>query len=110
MEIKENKQDAILILEISGHLDANTSGQLEKKLISPIDNDTKQIIIDFSDLEYISSSGLRLLLLAAKKLDKIDGKIVLCSMEDFIKEVFDISGFTPIFTITSSQEEAIQQF
>lgn len=110
MEIKENKQDAILILEISGHLDANTSGQLEKKLISPIDNDTKQIIIDFSDLEYISSSGLRLLLLAAKKLDKIDGKIVLCSMEDFIKEVFDISGFTPIFTITSSQEKAIQQF
>jgi len=111
MDINEKYENDVMILELKGRLDANTSEQLEKKLIPPINNDKYlKIIIDFADLEYISSAGLRLLLLAAKKLDKKDGKIVLCAMQDFIKEVFEISGFTPIFPITEDQEKALAKF
>ncbi|MBS3741755.1 MAG: STAS domain-containing protein [Candidatus Cloacimonetes bacterium] len=111
MDINEKYENDVMILELKGRLDANTSEQLEKKLIPPIDNDKYlKIIIDFADLEYISSAGLRLLLLAAKKLDKKDGKIVLCAMQDFIKEVFEISGFTPIFPITEDQKKALAKF
>ena len=109
MEIKQQKRDNISILELIGRLDANTSGQLEKTLIPLIEDGEKSIILDFSNLEYISSAGLRILLLAAKMQKKSQGKIILCAMKDFIKEIFEIAGFTPIFTICDSLELALKE-
>ncbi|MBC8383423.1 MAG: STAS domain-containing protein [Candidatus Cloacimonetes bacterium] len=108
MEIKQDKHGDVAVLNLIGRLDANTSGELEAILIPMIDEGEKKIILDFSALEYISSAGLRLLLLAAKKLRNIKGEIVLCSMKDFIKEIFEISGFTPIFTIVDTKEDALK--
>lgn len=108
MEIKQVKHGDIALLNLIGRLDANTSGELESVLIPMIDEGEKKIILDFSALDYISSAGLRLLLLAAKKLRNNKGEIILCSMKDFIKEIFEISGFTPIFTIVDSKEDALK--
>jgi len=108
MEIKQVKHGKIAILNLIGRLDANTSGELESVLIPMIDGGEKKIILDFSALEYISSAGLRLLLLSAKKLRNNKGEIILCSMKDFIKEIFEISGFTPIFTIVDTKEDALK--
>jgi len=108
MEIKQVKHGEIAILNLIGRLDANTSGELESVLIPMIDGGEKKMILDFSALDYISSAGLRLLLLAAKKLRNNKGEIILCSMKDFIKEIFEISGFTPIFTIVDSKEDALK--
>jgi len=110
MEIKQEKRNEIVIIGLVGRLDANTAGQLEKKLLPLIDEGEKQLIIDFSELDYISSAGLRLLLLAAKRLKSIKGKIVLCSMKEYIKEIFEIAGFTPIFTICENQDDAMKEF
>ncbi len=99
MELIERKNNDVLILETHGKLDSNTSSQLEQKLISEIDGGTSKIIVDCSKLDYISSAGLRVLLVGAKKLKAINGKIVLCSLQDYIKEVFEIAGFTAIFPI-----------
>ncbi len=109
MEIKQQKRDNVSILELIGRLDANTAGQLEKTLIPMIESGEKSIILDFSNLEYISSAGLRILLLAAKMQKKSQGKIILCAMKDFIKEIFEIAGFTPIFTICDSLELALKE-
>jgi anti-anti-sigma factor len=109
MEIKQQKRDNVSILELIGRLDANTAGQLEKTLIPMIESGEKSIILDFSNLEYISSAGLRILLLAAKMQKKSQGKIILCTMKDFIKEIFEIAGFTPIFTICDSLELALKE-
>ncbi len=109
MDIKQDKRGDIVILDLVGRLDANTSGELEAVVIPLIDGGEKKIILDFSDLEYISSAGLRLLLLAAKKLRNNKGEIILCSMKDFIKEIFEISGFTPIFTIMDNKEAALEK-
>ncbi len=109
MEIKQDKHGDVAVLNLIGRLDANTSGELESVLIPLIDEGEKKIILDFSALEYISSAGLRLLLLAAKKLRNNKGEIILCSMKDFIKEIFEISGFTPIFKIDDTKEDALKE-
>ena len=68
------------------------------------------MIIDFAELEYICSSGLRVIIQAAKKLKSVEGNLVLCSMQDYIQEVFEISGFDTFLKIFSSKDEAMDSF
>ncbi|MCX6152484.1 MAG: STAS domain-containing protein [Ignavibacteriales bacterium] len=109
MEIVESKKNDILILEIHGKLDSNTSTPLEQKLIAEIDGGTLKIVIECSKMDYISSAGLRVLLVGAKKLKNANGKIILCSLQDYIKEVFEIAGFTAIFPIYPDLSAALNQ-
>lgn len=108
MEIQQTKQNDILVLEPVGRLDTNTSHELEEKAIGLVGEGEKRFVIDFVKLEYISSAGLRVLLMLAKKLKSMEGDLVLCSMSPHVKEVFDIAGFTRIFTIEESQAQALQ--
>lgn len=111
MNIKEIKKDKATVLVIEGRIDSSTSAELEKKLIVMIETEKeKDIIIDFSAMDYISSAGLRVLLMAAKKAGKMGGKVVLVGLSVNVKEVFDISGFSNIFNIYASQEEAVKTF
>ncbi len=110
MEIDEAKNGDVVLIGLTGRLDSNTSGSLEQKLLALIDKGEKQFIIDFCDLEYISSAGLRVLLLAAKRSKAVNGKIVLSSLKIHIKEVFDLAGFSPVFPICQSREEALSVF
>ena len=108
MEINEHIEGNIIILEPNGRLDTNTSDEFEAKLVGLIDEEELRLVIDLIHVDYISSAGLRVLLMAAKKLKIMNGSIVLCSMSDHIKEVFDIAGFTPIFSIEQSRDKAIE--
>ncbi|MDQ1265494.1 MAG: hypothetical protein QG635_645 [Bacteroidota bacterium] len=104
--IQINKGDA-LILAIKGRLDAVTSAELESSAIALIDSGNKKLILDFSNLDYISSAGLRVLLLIAKKMKSSGGSVALASMKEFIKEVFEISGFISIFQIADDVDKAV---
>ena len=106
MKINQEKKGDVLILGLKGRLDSNTTGELEKTVIPLIDGGDHKIIIDFCELDYISSAGLRTLLLAAKKLKSVGGKIILCSMKEFNKEIFEMAGFTSIFKIVADLGEA----
>ena len=64
-------------------------------------------MVDLSSVEYMSSAGLRVLLAAMKREKSLGGVLVLCSLNPFVKEVFDLTGFSRIFTMCSSKEEAI---
>lgn len=110
MKIKEDKKDQAMVLTIEGRLDSITSGTLEKVFLTIIEAGEKNIVVDCTDMDYISSAGLRVLLMAAKRTTKLGGKVVLAALCDNVQEVFDIAGFTSIFTITGSQEEAIRAF
>lgn len=110
MNIKEVKKDKATVIMIEGRLDSSSSGILEKKLLSLLETGEKNFLVDFSGMDYISSAGLRVLLMAAKKTKPAGGKVVLSALTDNVKEVFDIAGFTSIFTIFATQEEAIQSF
>jgi anti-anti-sigma factor len=88
--------------------DAYTANDVETVLRDQIAKGTKKLFVDFSKTEYIASAGLRVLLSAAKSLQKSGGQIVLFSMKPYVYEVFEISGFTQIFNIYASEHEALE--
>lgn len=97
MNIELNKQNALLTVTLKGRLDANTSPALED-IITNLDNDIKDLVINIKDLEYISSAGLRVLLAAQKKMNKI-GSMKVINVCDSIMEIFEITGFIDILVI-----------
>ena len=108
MEIIEQKQNDICIFKINGRLDSNTSPELEEKIFGAIKNESNQMIIDFEDLDYISSAGLRVILKTSKTLKRSEGSIVLCSMQDYVKEVFEIAGFDVFLSIAAKMNAQLR--
>ena len=68
------------------------------------------MIVDFEDLDYISSAGLRVILKTSKTLKRSEGSIVLCSMQDYVKEVFEIAGFDVFLSIATKMNDALEMF
>lgn len=110
MNILEKKIDDILIVTLDGRMDAYSSNDVERQLNSLIEANQVKIILNLTGLEYISSSGLRVLLAALKKSRKALGDIRLAEMRPYVKEVFDIAGFTQLFKIFDQEKDAIDSF
>jgi anti-sigma B factor antagonist len=110
MEINEQKTDHCVIIGITGRLDTTNYSMLEKKLMELIDSHHDKILIECTKMDYVSSSGLRILLMALKKITLAKGKFVLCGLQENIREIFEISGFTNIFEIYTTREEALKVF
>ena len=110
MKIVEKRENDICILAPVGRLDANTSELFREHLLQIIAAGTKNIIIDCQNLDYISSGGLRVVLEGAKKIWQIEGKLVLCSLKDYLKEVFEITQFDTLLPIAETVEEALRKF
>lgn len=107
MEITEERRENILILRVIGRLDSSTSKMMEERLLPIIDSGEGRLVIELSQLDYISSAGLRVFLLAAKRMGNANGRMILCSLKDAVKQVFDIAGFSSFLTLAGSTEEAI---
>jgi anti-sigma B factor antagonist len=110
MDIIEEKQGGIDIFKLNGRLDSNTSQGFEKKLFQAISDGSKTMVVDFKDLDYISSAGLRVILKATKAIKREDGRIMLCSMQDYVKEVFEIAGFDSFLPIVATMDDALNSF
>lgn len=97
MTITQNKNDGILTLSISGRMDTVTAPQFTEALDAALP-DVQSLVLDFQELEYISSAGLRVLLQAQKTMSKRGGMIIR-HVNDAVAEVFAVTGFTDILTI-----------
>ena len=97
MNIKKTLSDSTLTIALEGRLDTTTSPQLEDELNEVLDG-VKELVFDFSGLDYLSSAGLRVLLSAQKRMSN-QGSMKLCHVNDSVKEVFDITGFSDFLTI-----------
>ncbi len=106
MAIKEGKKGNFLVMDLSGRLDTSNYGELEKNLLEVMERGEKDIAINCSDLHYISSSGLRVFLMALKKITSSGGRFHLCCLQDNIREIFEIAGFNSIFSIFTTLDEA----
>jgi anti-anti-sigma factor len=106
MEITEQTYKEVTVVEINGRLDTTNYGSLESKLSELIDNGQTRIIIDCSKMDYVSSSGLRVFLIALKKINLMKGRFILAALQETIREIFEIAGFTTIFQIYRTREEA----
>lgn len=92
------KQGSTLKVKIKGRLDLVTSPELEKELQAHMDG-IQEIIMDFTDVEYISSGGLRVLLAVEQQLEKKDGGMTVIHANDYILEVFELVGFMDVITV-----------
>ena len=97
MNIKKTLNNSVLTIELEGRLDTTTSPELSKELDSALDGVTK-LIFDLEKLEYISSSGLRVLL-SAQKVMNAQGNMIVKNVSEMVMEVFEITGFIDILTI-----------
>ena len=108
MDISEDRKADAVILALSGKLDATTAKTFEDRILGVINSGIQRLVVDLSQLDYVSSSGLRVIILAAKRLQTVGGKIVLCSMKDHVRQVFDLAGFSSMLSIYGSRDEAIK--
>ncbi len=97
MTITKSLNGQSLTIALDGRLDTTTSPALETELHDSLDGITS-LVFDFEKLEYISSAGLRVLLSAQKTMNK-QGEMIICHVNESIREIFDITGFTDILTI-----------
>ena len=97
MKINKRSEGSMLTIYIEGRLDTSTSPELSKELDSSLEGVT-QLVFDFTLLEYISSSGLRVLLAAQKAMNG-KGTMIVKNVSELVMEVFEITGFTDILTI-----------
>jgi len=108
MEITQKEENGILFITIRGRLDADSSPEAEKVVQDALQGQTTRVLFDLASLEYLSSAGLRVLLSTAKEMRRRDGKFVLCSLNEFVKELFDVSGFQSLIPIADSVESGIE--
>ena len=107
MDIKTERSNGTLIAKAEGRIDGVNARDFEEAMQAAIGSDDNAVIIDLEGLSYISSAGLRVILLIAKTLRKRNAELILCSLSDPIREVFEISGFDKIIPVHASREEAL---
>lgn len=108
MDLKEAKKGNATVVSLSGRIDSSVAKEFEAGLIGVVDKGAKKVVVDFANLDYISSAGLRVLLMAAKQLKAAGGGIALCAMQPSIKEVFEVSGFSQMLPISDTVDKAIK--
>ena len=109
MEIKSRERDNVTILELVGNLDTGTAPQLEAKIYELIDSGVHKMALDLTETGFVSSAGLRVFLVAAKKLSVQNGVVKLCCPNEVVKEILDISGFDTILDIRTTLEQALTE-
>ncbi len=107
MQIQEETQEDLRILTISDHLDTMTAQPFETRLLGLIDDGARKVLVDCSPLEYVNSAGLTVFLLAAKKIEALGGKLVLCALAPSVLMIFEMIGFTRIMTIVPTRQQGI---
>jgi len=107
MDISGEKVDKGVVVSVTGRMDAVTSPDFEKEMDRWIEDGEILFVVDLKSLDYISSSGLRSILSIAKKLKARKGKILLASLKNVVKEVFEISGFSTIIPLYESLDTAM---
>lgn len=108
--VRQERRGNVLILRISGRLDALSSEETERVVAKLIANGEHRILFDFTGVDYLSSAGMRMLLAAFKKLKVVEGQMAVCSVGDGVMDILKMSGFDEILNVYSQEEEALEVF
>lgn len=110
MRLDDKSSGGVQIVSPAGRLDASSSDELKAKIDGLIGDGCRKMIVNFDRVEYISSSGLRVMLASLKQLRKTGGDLKLACLKPYVRETFEIAGFTQLFEIYDGEEEAIEGF
>ncbi len=107
MEISSEVKGRALIANIGERIDGSNALDFQNALTELISDNERDVILDFENLKYISSAGLRVILMTAKAVQRQNAQLMVCSLSESVREVFKISGFDRIIPVEDSQEDAI---
>jgi len=110
MEIAVSDAGGVKVVRIEGKLDTQTFADAQTQLTQLIDQGATKLVVNFEKLDYISSAGLDVLLKAAKQLKGNSGELRICNLNEFVQEVFEISGFCTILNVFNSESDALSRF
>lgn len=114
MEIATRTQHDVTLVTVAGSLDSNTSPQAQQALEGILSSGTRKLVIDFTAVDYISSAGLRVLLATTKRLTGAGGggggALRIFGLNETVREVFDISGFSTILPVFATEADALKGF
>lgn len=106
MKVSIQETEAAVIAAIEGSIDSKTAPDLQKSIL-PVINDRNKMVLDITLVTFISSAGLRVLLMVYRQLKTKDGKVFLVGVSDEIKDVMFMTGFINFFEISATLEEAL---
>ena len=107
MQISEDRRDGVLVIALTGRVDSTTAPTLEAHLRALDAGAARRMVVDFSQVDYISSAGLRVMLILAKRAREQRNALALCSLGDNVRQVFDLAGFLPLFVVKDSRNSAV---
>jgi anti-anti-sigma factor len=110
MQITESDCQGVTVLGISGRIDASTSEPFKQKLLATIGDHPIRLVLDFTQLAFMSSMGLRVLVVTAKRVAAVRGKMVFCGVTGPVREVFELAGFTSLVPLFPDQSAAVASF
>lgn len=105
LEVREERRGEVFVVWPAGRVDSNTSADLERSLLAR--GAEPRLVLDLSGVEYVSSAGLRVFLMLARKMKASNGSLVICALSPSAKQVFDLAGFTSLFVVEASMETAL---
>ncbi len=105
MDAQVEEKGDVVVVRVEGRLDAASSPQLEKKINSIIESGHFKLIFNFAGVAYLSSAGMRLMLSVSKKLKNLEGKMVVCNLNEEVMDVIKMAGFNQVLEIYPSEEE-----
>lgn len=109
MQIAESRVNGIVAVAPAGRIDTTTAPALEQHLIGLLNGGERRIVVDLTGVDYISSAGLRVMLLLARRLQDAGGRLGLCGMGDPVRQVFQLAGFLPLFVVHDTRQAAVHQ-
>jgi anti-sigma B factor antagonist len=110
MNLETKTVGAVSVVQCGGKLDTNTSTEAQEYLGKLIDGGAAKILMDFGNVDFVSSAGLRVLLATAKRLSGSGGSLRVCGLNETVNEVFEFSGFSTILSVFPSEKEALEGF
>ncbi|HRI88063.1 MAG TPA: STAS domain-containing protein, partial [Candidatus Hydrogenedentes bacterium] len=98
------------VISMRGRFDAPAAPDAERMLKELLQHGMTRVVLDLSEVEYISSGGLRVIIMLTKALEKVNGDLKLCGLSPFVSEVFKITNLSKRYDICSTRDEALASF
>lgn len=110
MEITFTDVGQVKVVRLDGMIDTVTAADVEAALTGLLSDGVNNMVLNFEKLTYINSIGLRVILVVAKQLKRVEGQLQICSLTDPVREVFDITGFSGILNVVETEDQALAAF
>lgn len=106
MKITEKKKDDVTIISVDGKIDSNSSESFEKRLVELLEQKEKKLLLDFSLVDYVSSAGLKAMLIAVKKAKNINAKLAISNPNENVANIINMAGFSAMMPYFSGLDDA----